>query len=38
MATGAAGQRRLANVVEGWIGRGLLMVGDAMLGEWRFAE
>ncbi|GAB3154794.1 D-glycero-beta-D-manno-heptose-7-phosphate kinase [Micromonospora sonneratiae] len=29
---------QLAAVVEGWIGRGVLVVGDAMLDEWRFAE
>jgi D-beta-D-heptose 7-phosphate kinase/D-beta-D-heptose 1-phosphate adenosyltransferase len=38
MATGAAEQRRLAAVVTGWTGRGVLVVGDAMLDEWRFAE
>jgi len=38
MATDAAEQRRLAAVVESWLGRGVLVVGDAMLDEWRFAE
>ncbi|GAB3817496.1 D-glycero-beta-D-manno-heptose 1-phosphate adenylyltransferase [Micromonospora zhanjiangensis] len=38
MVTGAAEQRRLAAVVTGWTGRGVLVVGDAMLDEWRFAE
>ncbi|MFV2113980.1 D-glycero-beta-D-manno-heptose 1-phosphate adenylyltransferase [Micromonospora sp. LOL_025] len=38
MAGGAAEQRRLAAVVEGWLGRPVLVVGDAMLDEWRFAE
>ncbi|MER7418830.1 D-glycero-beta-D-manno-heptose 1-phosphate adenylyltransferase [Micromonospora peucetia] len=38
MAGGAAEQRRLAAVVEGWLGRPVLIVGDAMLDEWRFAE
>ncbi|MFC6018584.1 D-glycero-beta-D-manno-heptose 1-phosphate adenylyltransferase [Plantactinospora solaniradicis] len=38
MATDAAEQRRLAAVVENWLGRGVLVVGDAMLDEWRFAE
>ncbi|MGI5211620.1 D-glycero-beta-D-manno-heptose 1-phosphate adenylyltransferase [Plantactinospora sp. CA-290183] len=38
MATEAAEQRRLAAVVESWLGRGVLVVGDAMLDEWRFAE
>ncbi|MEU9510413.1 D-glycero-beta-D-manno-heptose 1-phosphate adenylyltransferase [Micromonospora sp. NPDC048170] len=38
MAGGAAEQRRLAAVVEAWLGRPVLIVGDAMLDEWRFAE
>lgn len=38
MATAAAETRRLAEVVESWFGRGVLVVGDAMLDEWRFAE
>ncbi|MEU4778714.1 D-glycero-beta-D-manno-heptose 1-phosphate adenylyltransferase [Micromonospora sp. NPDC023633] len=38
MAGGAAEQRRLAAVVEGWLGRPVLVVGDAMLDDWRFAE
>ncbi|MEU6075897.1 D-glycero-beta-D-manno-heptose 1-phosphate adenylyltransferase [Micromonospora sp. NPDC047074] len=38
MAGGAAEQRRLATVVEGWLGRPVLVVGDAMLDDWRFAE
>ncbi|WP_422737921.1 D-glycero-beta-D-manno-heptose 1-phosphate adenylyltransferase [Micromonospora sp. WMMD729] len=38
MAGAAAEQRRLATVVESWLGRPVLIVGDAMLDEWRFAE
>ncbi|MGN9807624.1 D-glycero-beta-D-manno-heptose 1-phosphate adenylyltransferase [Micromonospora sp. L32] len=38
MAGAAAEQRRLATVVESWLGRPVLVVGDAMLDEWRFAE
>jgi D-beta-D-heptose 7-phosphate kinase/D-beta-D-heptose 1-phosphate adenosyltransferase len=38
MATGGAERRRLAEVVEAWLGHGVLVVGDAMLDEWRFAE
>ncbi|MEW2384463.1 D-glycero-beta-D-manno-heptose 1-phosphate adenylyltransferase [Micromonospora sp. NPDC047707] len=38
MAGAAAEQRRLAAVVESWLGRPVLVVGDAMLDEWRFAE
>ncbi|WP_433389340.1 D-glycero-beta-D-manno-heptose 1-phosphate adenylyltransferase [Micromonospora sp. KLBMP9576] len=38
MAGGAAEQRRLAAVVEGWLGRPVLVIGDAMLDDWRFAE
>lgn len=38
MVRDAAEQRRLAAVVESWLGRGVLVVGDAMLDEWRFAE
>ncbi|MEU5945181.1 D-glycero-beta-D-manno-heptose 1-phosphate adenylyltransferase [Micromonospora sp. NPDC047465] len=34
----AAEQRRLATVVEGWLGRPVLVIGDAMLDDWRFAE
>ncbi|WP_262283282.1 D-glycero-beta-D-manno-heptose 1-phosphate adenylyltransferase [Micromonospora sp. MA102] len=34
----AAEERRLATVVAGWQGRPVLVVGDAMLDEWRFAE
>ncbi|MFB9237059.1 D-glycero-beta-D-manno-heptose 1-phosphate adenylyltransferase [Plantactinospora siamensis] len=34
----AAEQQRMAAVVNGWIGRGVLVVGDAMLDEWRFAD
>ncbi|MDM4722205.1 D-glycero-beta-D-manno-heptose 1-phosphate adenylyltransferase [Micromonospora sp. WMMA1363] len=34
----AAEQRRLAAVVESWLGRAVLVVGDALLDEWRFAE
>ncbi|MBB4958480.1 D-glycero-beta-D-manno-heptose 1-phosphate adenylyltransferase [Micromonospora polyrhachis] len=38
MATGAAESGRLAAVVDDWVGRGVLVVGDAMLDEWRFAD
>lgn len=38
MAGAAAEHRRLATVVESWIGRPVLVIGDAMLDEWRFAE
>ncbi|MGK5737934.1 D-glycero-beta-D-manno-heptose 1-phosphate adenylyltransferase [Micromonospora sp. URMC 103] len=38
MAGAAAEQRRLASVVESWQGRPVLVIGDAMLDEWRFAE
>ncbi|MGS2615620.1 D-glycero-beta-D-manno-heptose 1-phosphate adenylyltransferase [Micromonospora sp. LZ34] len=38
MAGAAAEQRRLATVVESWSGRPVLVIGDAMLDEWRFAE
>ncbi|SCG63545.1 D-glycero-beta-D-manno-heptose 1-phosphate adenylyltransferase [Micromonospora halophytica] len=38
MAGAAAEQRRLSTVVESWLGRPVLVVGDAMLDEWRFAE
>ncbi|WBB77880.1 D-glycero-beta-D-manno-heptose 1-phosphate adenylyltransferase [Micromonospora sp. WMMD882] len=38
MAGAAAEQRRLATVVDGWRGRPVLVIGDAMLDEWRFAE
>ncbi|PWU60213.1 D-glycero-beta-D-manno-heptose 1-phosphate adenylyltransferase, partial [Micromonospora globispora] len=38
MAGAAAEDRRLATVVESWLGRPVLVVGDAMLDEWRFAE
>jgi len=38
MAGAAAEQRRLAGVVESWQGRPVLVIGDAMLDEWRFAE
>ncbi|MGN9774647.1 D-glycero-beta-D-manno-heptose 1-phosphate adenylyltransferase [Micromonospora sp. H33] len=38
MAGAAAEQRRLAAVVQSWLGRPVLVVGDAMLDEWRFAE
>ncbi|MGW4462894.1 D-glycero-beta-D-manno-heptose 1-phosphate adenylyltransferase [Micromonospora sp. NPDC004704] len=38
MVTGAEEDRRLADVVESWLGRGVLVVGDAMLDEWRFAD
>ncbi|WP_405092137.1 D-glycero-beta-D-manno-heptose 1-phosphate adenylyltransferase [Micromonospora sp. NBC_01392] len=38
MAGAAAEERRLATVVASWQGRPVLVVGDAMLDEWRFAE
>ncbi|MFC4020953.1 D-glycero-beta-D-manno-heptose 1-phosphate adenylyltransferase [Micromonospora sp. GCM10011542] len=38
MAGAAAEQRRLATVVESWLGRPVLIIGDAMLDEWRFAD
>ncbi|NJP31189.1 D-glycero-beta-D-manno-heptose 1-phosphate adenylyltransferase [Micromonospora thermarum] len=38
MAGAAAEQRRLAAVVQSWLGRPVLVLGDAMLDEWRFAE
>jgi rfaE bifunctional protein nucleotidyltransferase chain/domain len=38
MAGAAAEERRLATVVESWLERPVLVVGDAMLDEWRFAE
>ncbi|MGR6316805.1 D-glycero-beta-D-manno-heptose 1-phosphate adenylyltransferase [Micromonospora soli] len=38
MAGAAAEERRLATVVESWQGRPVLIIGDAMLDEWRFAE
>ncbi|MFY1626307.1 D-glycero-beta-D-manno-heptose 1-phosphate adenylyltransferase [Micromonospora sp. WMMD723] len=38
MAGAAAEQRRLATVVASWRERAVLVVGDAMLDEWRFAE
>ncbi|MBM0205918.1 D-glycero-beta-D-manno-heptose 1-phosphate adenylyltransferase [Micromonospora sp. NPDC051227] len=38
MAGAAAEQRRFAAVVESWLGRPVLIVGDAMLDEWRFAD
>ncbi|RKN48460.1 D-glycero-beta-D-manno-heptose 1-phosphate adenylyltransferase [Micromonospora endolithica] len=38
MAGAAAEKRRLASVVESWRGRPVLILGDAMLDEWRFAE
>ncbi|EEP72930.1 bifunctional LPS biosynthesis protein rfaE [Micromonospora sp. ATCC 39149] len=38
MAGAAAEERRLATVVESWLGRPVLVIGDAMLDEWRFAE
>ncbi|WP_027660292.1 D-glycero-beta-D-manno-heptose 1-phosphate adenylyltransferase [Salinispora fenicalii] len=38
MAGAAAEQYRLAAVVESWLGRPVLVVGDAMLDEWRFAD
>ncbi|MFC3503902.1 D-glycero-beta-D-manno-heptose 1-phosphate adenylyltransferase [Micromonospora krabiensis] len=38
MAGAAAEQRRLATVVDSWRGRPVLVIGDAMLDDWRFAE
>ncbi|MFU8870982.1 D-glycero-beta-D-manno-heptose 1-phosphate adenylyltransferase [Micromonospora sp. SL4-19] len=38
MAGAAAEERRLATVVESWQERPVLVVGDGMLDEWRFAE
>jgi D-beta-D-heptose 7-phosphate kinase / D-beta-D-heptose 1-phosphate adenosyltransferase len=38
MVIGAEEDQRLAGVVESWLGRGVLVVGDAMLDEWRFAD
>ncbi|WDZ86426.1 D-glycero-beta-D-manno-heptose 1-phosphate adenylyltransferase [Micromonospora cathayae] len=38
MAGAAAEQRRLATVVESWRARPVLVIGDAMLDEWRFAD
>ncbi|MDX5456534.1 D-glycero-beta-D-manno-heptose 1-phosphate adenylyltransferase [Micromonospora tulbaghiae] len=38
MAGAAAEERRLATVVASWQQRPVLVVGDAMLDEWRFAE
>ncbi|MFF3867427.1 D-glycero-beta-D-manno-heptose 1-phosphate adenylyltransferase [Micromonospora sp. NPDC001898] len=38
MAGAAAEERRLATVVESWLGRPVLVIGDAMLDEWRFAD
>ncbi|MDG4803387.1 D-glycero-beta-D-manno-heptose 1-phosphate adenylyltransferase [Micromonospora sp. WMMD980] len=38
MAGAAAEERRLATVVASWQERPVLVVGDAMLDEWRFAE
>ncbi|MEV4654998.1 D-glycero-beta-D-manno-heptose 1-phosphate adenylyltransferase [Micromonospora sp. NPDC049301] len=38
MAGAAAEHRRLATVVESWLGRPVLIIGDAMLDEWRFAD
>ncbi len=34
----AAEQLRLADVVQSWLGRPVLVIGDAMLDEWRFAD
>ncbi|MFV2101907.1 D-glycero-beta-D-manno-heptose 1-phosphate adenylyltransferase [Micromonospora sp. LOL_024] len=38
MARAAAQQLRLADVVQSWLGRPVLVIGDAMLDEWRFAD
>ncbi|GIJ33421.1 D-glycero-beta-D-manno-heptose 1-phosphate adenylyltransferase [Micromonospora sediminimaris] len=38
MARAAAEQLRLADVVQSWLGRPVLVIGDAMLDEWRFAD
>ncbi|MTK02807.1 D-glycero-beta-D-manno-heptose 1-phosphate adenylyltransferase [Micromonospora sp. CP22] len=38
MARAAAEQVRLADVVQSWLGRPVLVIGDAMLDEWRFAD
>ncbi|MGC5031654.1 D-glycero-beta-D-manno-heptose 1-phosphate adenylyltransferase [Micromonospora sp. DT229] len=38
MARAAAEQLRLAEVVQSWLGRPVLVLGDAMLDEWRFAD
>ncbi|TCB99549.1 D-glycero-beta-D-manno-heptose 1-phosphate adenylyltransferase [Micromonospora zingiberis] len=38
MARAAAEQLRLAEVVQSWLGRPVLVIGDAMLDEWRFAD
>ncbi|WP_091445810.1 D-glycero-beta-D-manno-heptose 1-phosphate adenylyltransferase [Micromonospora yangpuensis] len=38
MAGAAAEQHRLATVVQSWLGRPVLVIGDAMLDEWRFAD
>ncbi|NGM12559.1 D-glycero-beta-D-manno-heptose 1-phosphate adenylyltransferase [Verrucosispora sp. CWR15] len=38
MARAAAEQLRFADVVQSWLGRPVLVIGDAMLDEWRFAD
>ena len=38
MTAAGADRRRLASVVHSWAGRPVLVVGDAMLDEWRFAD
>ncbi|KXK60027.1 rfaE bifunctional protein [Micromonospora rosaria] len=38
MAHAAAEQHRLATVVQSWLGRPVLVIGDAMLDDWRFAD
>ncbi|GGM33237.1 hypothetical protein GCM10011608_17180 [Micromonospora sonchi] len=38
MAGAAAEHPRLADVVQSWFGRPVLVIGDAMLDEWRFAD
>lgn len=38
MTAAGADRRRLASVVHSWAGRPVLVLGDAMLDEWRFAD
>ncbi|WP_233559002.1 D-glycero-beta-D-manno-heptose 1-phosphate adenylyltransferase [Micromonospora radicis] len=38
MARAASEQLRLTDVVQSWLGRPVLVIGDAMLDEWRFAD
>nr|MDT0660137.1 D-glycero-beta-D-manno-heptose 1-phosphate adenylyltransferase [Micromonospora sp. DSM 115978] len=37
-AARATERRRIADTVASWAGRGVLVIGDAMLDEWRFTE